>query len=286
MTLPTEADALAIALSKSSLETDAAIAEALSSDRSTRTLTKGDSALARALQMAEEEEFFEDNDKPKDFLKSKRTFFGVQHALTPPQKLHRRLSSERGPSTALQPRQISRRPSELEYEQARDVLTKRLEDYGLVEYPIIGDGACQFRALAHQLHGNQEQHPKIRERVVKQLKDQRDQYDGFIFEETYESFLGSMARSETWGDHVTLQAAADSFRVRICIITSYPVKPFIHVLPVNVDEDHGQTLRTIWLAFWAEVHYSSLAAFRENHTQVGLVTHPTLGHSFDDSFDD
>mmetsp|Transcript_15686 Transcript_15686/g.51323 ORF Transcript_15686/g.51323 Transcript_15686/m.51323 type:complete len:258 (-) Transcript_15686:529-1302(-) len=211
-------------------------------------LTKDDSLLAQVLQ---EEEYGD--------------------TLTPPQQLHRRLSSERGPSKLLLPSTISRRPSVLESEEAREALRRRLDEYGLFEHSVVGDGACQFRALAHQMEGDQELHGKIRGDVVSQLEKARSTYENFVIDETYEEFLVKMASPSTWGDHVTLQAAADVFQVRVCLITSYPVKPFIHVLPNGVDDKDASTLRTLWLSFWAEVHYSSLEAFKDDERTVPLL---------------
>lgn len=60
------------------------------------------------------------------------------------------------------------------------------------------------------------------------------------------------------------QAAADAYEARICLVTSYDDKGIVRVDPEaeaaawrrrrGDDEDP----RTLWLSFWAEVHYSSI----------------------------
>ncbi|TVU32741.1 hypothetical protein EJB05_24497, partial [Eragrostis curvula] len=84
----------------------------------------------------------------------------------------------------------------------------RLGTYGLAEYQIEGDGNCQFRALADQIFRNPDYHKHVRKAVVKQLKEFKKHYEGYVPME-YKVYLKKMKRSGEWGDHVTLQAAAD-----------------------------------------------------------------------------
>ncbi|KAK6156346.1 hypothetical protein DH2020_010594 [Rehmannia glutinosa] len=60
-------------------------------------------------------------------------------------------------------------------------------------------------------------------------------------------------RSGEWGDHVTLQAAADCYGIKIFVITSFKDTCYIEILPQNEKSD-----RIIFLSFWAEVHYNSI----------------------------
>jgi len=113
-------------------------------------------------------------------------------------------------------------------ERAR--LVERLVDYSLVEHAVEPDGNCQFRALAQRLFGNQELHAVVRAAVVKQLRAASDAYCGFVYED-YEAYACRMAQAREWGDHVTLQAAADAYGVKITVVTSYAEKSFIQVKP-------------------------------------------------------
>ncbi|CAL5389468.1 unnamed protein product [Camellia sinensis] len=122
-------------------------------------------------------------------------------------------------------------------------LLDRLQLYDLVEHKVQGDGNCQFRALSDQFYRTPEHHKFVRQQVVNQiiwilisvsmmvghwqLKSHRDTYEGYVPME--------YARSGEWGDHVTLQAAADSYSVKIF-----------------------NSKRVIFLSFWAEVHYNSI----------------------------
>jgi hypothetical protein len=60
-------------------------------------------------------------------------------------------------------------------------------------------------------------------------------------------------RNGEWGDHVTLQAAADYYGVKISLITSFKDTCFIEIVPTE-----QKSKREMYLSFWAEVHYNSI----------------------------
>ncbi|KAI9156195.1 hypothetical protein LWI28_002050 [Acer negundo] len=62
-----------------------------------------------------------------------------------------------------------------------------------------------------------------------------------------------MSKNGEWGDHVTLQAAADKYGVRIFVITSFKDTCCIEILP-----NYQKSQRVFCLSFWAEVHYNSI----------------------------
>ncbi|XP_012471569.1 OVARIAN TUMOR DOMAIN-containing deubiquitinating enzyme 12 isoform X1 [Gossypium raimondii] len=131
-------------------------------------------------------------------------------------------------------------------------LLERLQVYNLVELKVEGDGNCQFRALSHQVYRTPEHHEFVRQQVVDQLKSCPDIYEGYV-PMAYGDYLEKMSKSGEWGDHVTLQAAADSYGVKIFVITSFKDTCYIEILP-NVQKSK----RVIFLSFWAEVHYNSI----------------------------
>ena len=87
---------------------------------------------------------------------------------------------------------------------------------------------------------------------VSQLRSKRELYDPYVPED-YEDYVAKMAKDGEWGDHVTLQAAADVYGRRICVLSSYKTSFIIDIKPQ--DTKHP---RVLWLSFWAEVHYNSL----------------------------
>ncbi|XP_010488245.1 PREDICTED: OTU domain-containing protein DDB_G0284757-like isoform X1 [Camelina sativa] len=135
-----------------------------------------------------------------------------------------------------------------------ELLSGRLATYGLAELQMEGDGNCQFRALADQLFRNAEYHKHVRKHVVKQLKQERKLYEEYV-PMKYRHYTRKMKKLGEWGDHVTLQAAADRFEAKICLVTSFRDQSYIEILPHNKNP-----LREAWLSFWSEVHYNSLYA--------------------------
>ncbi|XP_008658896.1 OVARIAN TUMOR DOMAIN-containing deubiquitinating enzyme 11 isoform X1 [Zea mays] len=135
-------------------------------------------------------------------------------------------------------------------------LLERLGTYGLAEFQIEGDGNCQvylqFRALADQIYHNPDYHKHVRKAVMKQLKEFRKQYESYVPME-YKVYLKKMKRSGEWGDHLTLQAAADRFGAKICLLTSFKDTCLIEIVPRDLTPT-----KELWLSFWCEVHYNSL----------------------------
>ncbi|XVF13809.1 hypothetical protein REPUB_Repub09cG0000200 [Reevesia pubescens] len=131
-------------------------------------------------------------------------------------------------------------------------LLQRLQVYGLYEVKVSGDGNCQFRALSDQMYKSPEYHKHVRKDIVKQLKDNRNLYEGYV-PMKYKRYCKKMAKSGEWGDHVILQAASDKFAAKICLLTSFRDTCFIEIMPQYQAPKHE-----LWLSFWSEVHYNSL----------------------------
>ncbi|XP_006485628.1 OVARIAN TUMOR DOMAIN-containing deubiquitinating enzyme 9 isoform X1 [Citrus sinensis] len=129
----------------------------------------------------------------------------------------------------------------------------RLQLYDLVENKVQGDGNCQFRSLSDQLYRSPEHHMFVRQQVVNQLKAHPEIYEGYV-PMAYSDYLKKMNKSGEWGDHVTLQAAADSYGVKVFVLTSFKDTCYIEILP-HVPKSKRAV---IFLSFWAEVHYNSI----------------------------
>ncbi|KAI5665279.1 hypothetical protein M9H77_24602 [Catharanthus roseus] len=131
-------------------------------------------------------------------------------------------------------------------------LLDRLQLYDLVEHKVEGDGNCQFRALSDQFYRTPEHHEFVRQQIVAQLKAHPEMYEGYV-PMSYGEYVKRMSENGEWGDHVTLQAAADSYGMKILVITSFKDTCYIEILPRN-----QKSKRVIYLSFWAEVHYNSI----------------------------
>ncbi|GIL73570.1 hypothetical protein Vretimale_5178 [Volvox reticuliferus] len=153
----------------------------------------------------------------------------------------------------------------------RQRLLTTLRQYDLVEKEVAGDGNCQFRALSDQLYGTPDYHASVRQAVVDTLQDRASSYSCYVPGE-YGQYCTSMSKSGTWGDHVTLQAAADHFGLRIMVVTSFSESPVIYIDPAAT-----RSPRTLYLSFWAEVHYNSLYPAQEPPPQLSPPADPASG---------
>lgn len=131
-------------------------------------------------------------------------------------------------------------------------LLDRLELYDLVELKVQGDGNCQFRSLSDQFYRTSEHHKFVREQIVDQLKSHPELYEGYV-PMSFGEYLKKMSKTGEWGDHVTLQAAADSYGIKIFVLTSFRDTCYIEIIP-----QIQKTKRVIFLSFWSEVHYNSI----------------------------
>eukprot|EP00262_Sarcandra_glabra_P017073 TRINITY_DN5730_c0_g1_i3.p1 TRINITY_DN5730_c0_g1~~TRINITY_DN5730_c0_g1_i3.p1 ORF type:complete len:323 (-),score=55.97 TRINITY_DN5730_c0_g1_i3:3-971(-) len=131
-------------------------------------------------------------------------------------------------------------------------LLDRLRIHDLIELKVQGDGNCQFRALSDQFYRTPEHHKFVRQQVINQLRSQPEIYEGYV-PMAYADYLKKLAKAGEWGDHVTLQAASDSYGVKILVITSFKDTCYIEILPTI-----QKSKRVIFLSFWAEVHYNSI----------------------------
>ncbi|KAH1230375.1 OTU domain-containing protein [Glycine max] len=143
-------------------------------------------------------------------------------------------------------------PSDDEEISDHQRLLDRLQLYDLIECKVQGDGNCQFRSLSDQLYRSPDHHKFVREQIIQQLKYYPDLYAGYV-PLAYSDYLRNMSKSGEWGDHVTLQAAADWYGVKIFVITSFKDTCYIEILPQIQKSE-----RVIFLSFWAEVHYNSI----------------------------
>ena len=153
---------------------------------------------------------------------------------------------------AHKPKVVENMPTKTEADMDYMNLADRLKHYGLKEKKVKGDGNCQFRSLADQLFGTMERHEEVRRMAIHQLKTESDLYKPYVPED-FDQYVRTMSKDGEWGDHVTLQAVADLYGRKICVLSSYKTNFIIDIKPQKTLHS-----RVLWLSFWAEVHYNSL----------------------------
>ncbi|EGC32052.1 hypothetical protein DICPUDRAFT_11157, partial [Dictyostelium purpureum] len=142
-------------------------------------------------------------------------------------------------------------------------LNQRLELYQLENRRVIpGDGNCQMYALSDQIFGDLEHSLEIRRAIATWLIKNKNltlkngaRISQFAHTKNWYKYCIRMARSGTWGDHLTLIAAAEVYKSKITIISSVESDSsfFIEIVPNSIEND-----RAIILSHHAEEHYGSV----------------------------
>ncbi|XP_019427335.1 PREDICTED: OTU domain-containing protein DDB_G0284757-like [Lupinus angustifolius] len=130
-------------------------------------------------------------------------------------------------------------------------LLETLNTHGLCEVKVPGDGNCQFSALSQQIYGSTKHHMRVRDKIMKHLRHQKPLYESYVTTD-YKIYCKRMKRCGEWGDHVTLQAAADKYEAKICVLTSSTNNSVIEIMPQQQTPNHE-----FWLSF-SGIHYNSL----------------------------
>lgn len=79
--------------------------------------------------------------------------------------------------------------------------------------------------LCAQFFRDEDRHAQVRADAVQWLRANPQFYAGFLDQAeypTWQSYIGSMARNFAWGDHLTLQAAAEVYNSDLVIVSSLP----------------------------------------------------------------
>ena len=124
-----------------------------------------------------------------------------------------------------------------------------------------GGGNCLFLAISQQLEkvfGTVRSHQDIRKDLVTFMSENPNlgsvHLPSFVSNyPTWHAYLNSMRQDGTWGDHLTLMAAANVYHMSITIVSSVEDSE-----PVVIDPATGTSQGTILLGHLAELHYMTL----------------------------
>ena len=147
-------------------------------------------------------------------------------------------------------------------QENRARLQEKLQLYQMeIRGKIVGDGNCQFAALADQLYRNVSYARTVRTVCVDWLVANGDlvmengaTLHDFVHDRSWSSYCEEMYADGTWGDHLTIYAAAHAFDCQIFIFcSSQGMGDLVEVVPL-----HGRIKRRVYLAHWMEYHYESV----------------------------
>jgi len=163
--------------------------------------------------------------------------------------------SSRQPPKLAKPPDLEGRsmPSHAQVRSGKALLDQRCAFFSLEQVDMVGDGNCQFRALAQELYGTQEHHALIRETIVDHMHKHNSDFS-FLFEDgEWENYMCNIAQPCTWGDELTLRAAVDAFQIRAHVITSNDRNWYL-----VYDPSSGAHSRQVFITYIAPIHYNTV----------------------------
>ena len=119
----------------------------------------------------------------------------------------------------------------------------------------LGNGNCQFSAIAYQLHclGIHRAASKVRKGIVKYLEENQNDQQGMSLEKflgiPFSQYLREMATDGTYGDDLTLRAASNIYNVKITLVSSLGNESQLGINPTEF-----QSFERIVLGHFAEAY--------------------------------
>ena len=144
-------------------------------------------------------------------------------------------------------------------ERAWDAVRVQLTKARLSDVECGGQGACQFKALAHQLFEDASRHEQVRLRVIQELVGNKRQYRRRCGHPvSLEAYIEEMMPNDAQGDDTTLQAAACAYSTGIRVIDT--TENIMIYRPRNVTDPR----REVTICYLPELHYRGTATSMAN----------------------
>ena len=145
---------------------------------------------------------------------------------------------------------------------------------------MVGDDACQFRALALLLWNTEDRHSKVRRMVLRELETNwLRRYAGFSTK-SQTDFIKEMTMSTGWDDDITLTAAANTFGRPVAVTT---IDKVTHVTTVRTYVPSPDILRqgaaTLQLAHVNGNHYQAVYSVNDTFDDAESIVDEEVSHS-------
>eukprot|EP01124_Arcella_intermedia_P009567 TRINITY_DN16245_c0_g1_i2.p1 TRINITY_DN16245_c0_g1~~TRINITY_DN16245_c0_g1_i2.p1 ORF type:complete len:264 (+),score=65.58 TRINITY_DN16245_c0_g1_i2:33-824(+) len=138
-----------------------------------------------------------------------------------------------------------------------------LERKGLKITKTEEDGNCLFRAVAHQVYGDEEMHDVVRKNCMDYMDKERNHFSQFVVED-FTEYIKRKRQDTVYGNHLELQAIAELYNRPILIYTTSEE-------PLNLFQDEYQTDNPpMRLSYHYGNHYNSVWDPNNSTFGVGL----------------
>jgi len=140
--------------------------------------------------------------------------------------------------------------------EGKKLLQLRCEQIKVRQVEMADDGNCQFRALAHELYGDQEHHRLVRSAVMQHMKANSTDFAVFVGDDNdWNTYLSKMGMNGCWGDELTLRAASDAYSCVVHIVSSEHENWLLHY---GADGAPAGA-RECFLTYVSPIHYNVVA---------------------------
>lgn len=145
------------------------------------------------------------------------------------------------------------------------LLQQRVEHVKVKVIHMEDDGNCQFRSLANELYGDQEQHAIVRAKVIAYLRANSDSYSFYVGDDSeWSAYLERMSKARAWGDELTLRGACDCYGCLVHVVTTEHENWLLNYVPASLEGkmqggDGGvppEGTRECFLAYVSPIHYN------------------------------
>lgn len=141
----------------------------------------------------------------------------------------------------------------------KELLRERCLFLGMKQHEMEDDGNCQFRALSQELYGSQRHHDIVRAQVVSYLQKNEAEYKAFFDDAEWAHYLENIGQLKTWGDELSLRAAAEAFAIKVHVITSTEENWLLEYAPAD---SSVIVAREVFLTYVAPIHYNTIEPLR------------------------
>ncbi|DBA01157.1 TPA: hypothetical protein N0F65_002292 [Lagenidium giganteum] len=138
-------------------------------------------------------------------------------------------------------------------------------------HPVEGDGNCLFRAVSHQVYGNDGHHGLVRRYCMDYMESEKDYFEPYIVGDMndFMRYVTVKRRDGVWGDDPEIQAMCELYDRPAEIYAYDPVSGY---RKLRTFHEHGARSRNrppIRLSYYGGGHYDSIVG--ANH-QTNLIT--------------
>ena len=124
-------------------------------------------------------------------------------------------------------------------------MQKQLGERNLKLVDVRGDENCFFRAIAHQLYGDESKHHKVREEAVQEVIKNSNRYRNFVAG-SLDEYVSNISTDREWADNAAIQATSKAFRISTEILNDSERIPSYTILPFDEDSVASPQHGVVW----------------------------------------